>query len=135
VGGLRQQFHYVTNIMPTILEAAGIQAPDSINGVKQLPIDGTSMVYTWDDVKAPSPQPLSRDSGVKRANCPELQFGQCGKLLYQEGRRPCGDHAPEIKHQIAQAETTLAQNQATLIRPQANRDLANVTWGRDRTLV
>lgn len=46
-GGLRQQFHYVTDIMPTILQAAGVQAPDSINGVKQLPIDGVSMAYTW----------------------------------------------------------------------------------------
>ena len=43
--------------------------------------------------------------------------------------------APEIQHQIAQAEATLAQNQATLIQSQANRDLANVTWGRDKTLV
>jgi RND family efflux transporter MFP subunit len=43
--------------------------------------------------------------------------------------------APEIQHQIAQAEATLAQNQATLVQSQANRDLANVTWGRDRTLV
>jgi len=51
---LRQQFHYVTDIMPTILDAAGIQAPASINGVQQLPIDGTSMAYTWDHPEAPS---------------------------------------------------------------------------------
>jgi RND family efflux transporter MFP subunit len=43
--------------------------------------------------------------------------------------------APEIQHQIAQAEATLAQNQATLVQSQATRDLANVTWGRDKTLV
>jgi RND family efflux transporter MFP subunit len=43
--------------------------------------------------------------------------------------------APEIQHQIAQAEATLAQNRATLVQSQANRDLANVTWGRDKTLV
>ncbi len=49
---LREQFHYVTDIMPTILEAAKVQAPDAINGVKQLPIDGVSMAYTWDDAKA-----------------------------------------------------------------------------------
>jgi arylsulfatase A-like enzyme len=50
----RQQFHYVTDIMPTILDAAGIQAPESINGVQQMPIDGTSMAYTWDHADAPS---------------------------------------------------------------------------------
>ena len=54
VGALREQFHYVTDIMPTILEAAKVQAPDVIDGVKQLPIDGVSMAYTWDDAKAPS---------------------------------------------------------------------------------
>jgi RND family efflux transporter MFP subunit len=43
--------------------------------------------------------------------------------------------APEIQHQIAQAQATLAQNQATLVQSQATRDLANVTWGRDKTLV
>ena len=43
--------------------------------------------------------------------------------------------APEIQHQIAQAEATLAQNQAALVQAQSNRDLASVTWGRDKTLV
>ena len=54
LGALREQFHYVTDIMPTILEAAKVQAPDTIDGVKQLPFDGVSMAYTWDDAKAPS---------------------------------------------------------------------------------
>jgi arylsulfatase A-like enzyme len=52
-GGLRDQFHYVTDIVPTILEATGIQAPDMINGVKQLPLDGVSMAYSWKDAKTP----------------------------------------------------------------------------------
>jgi len=53
-GGLREQFHYVTDIMPTILDATGVQAPDIINGVAQVPIDGVSMAYTWNDAKAKS---------------------------------------------------------------------------------
>jgi arylsulfatase len=53
-GGLREQFHYVTDILPTILEAAKVQAPDTINGVKQLPFDGVSMAYTWDAAGAPT---------------------------------------------------------------------------------
>jgi RND family efflux transporter MFP subunit len=43
--------------------------------------------------------------------------------------------APELEHQIAQAEATLAQMQATLQQAKANRDLARVTWERDRPLV
>ena len=49
---LRDQFHHVIDIMPTILEVAGINAPVTINGVAQKPLDGVSMAYTWDDPKA-----------------------------------------------------------------------------------
>jgi len=52
-GGLRPQFHHVIDIMPTILEAAGIPMPDVVNGVPQQRMDGVSMVYTFDDAKAP----------------------------------------------------------------------------------
>jgi arylsulfatase A-like enzyme len=51
-GGVRTQFHHVIDIMPTILEAAGIQAPDVLNGTPQKPIEGVSMVYTFNDAKA-----------------------------------------------------------------------------------
>jgi arylsulfatase A-like enzyme len=53
-GGIRTQFQHVIDIMPTILEAAGVPAPTSINGVPQKPIEGVSMVYTFDEAKAPS---------------------------------------------------------------------------------
>ncbi|MDD3797792.1 MAG: arylsulfatase [Novosphingobium sp.] len=51
--GLRSQFGHVTDIMPTLLEAAGIAAPSSVNGVAQQPIDGVSLTYTFDNAKAP----------------------------------------------------------------------------------
>jgi hypothetical protein len=53
-GGIRTQFHSVIDVMPTILEATGVPAPSSINGVKQKPIEGVSMVYTFDDARAAS---------------------------------------------------------------------------------
>jgi arylsulfatase A-like enzyme len=55
VGGIRTQFHHVIDIVPTILEAAGIPAPDTINGFKQDPIEGVSMMYTWDKSNANVP--------------------------------------------------------------------------------
>jgi arylsulfatase len=48
VGGIRNQFHHVIDIAPTILEAAGIPVPETIHGVAQRPMDGVSMAYTWD---------------------------------------------------------------------------------------
>jgi arylsulfatase A-like enzyme len=55
VGGIRQQFHHFIDIVPTILEAAGIQAPDIVDGIKQKPIEGVSMVYTFDKANAAAP--------------------------------------------------------------------------------
>ena len=54
-GGIRSQFHHVIDIVPTILEAAGIQAPDEVNGIKQKPIEGLSMAYTFDSANANAP--------------------------------------------------------------------------------
>ncbi len=51
--GIRPQFGQVVDVMPTLLEAAGIEAPSSVNGVAQQPIDGTSFVYTFDAPEAP----------------------------------------------------------------------------------
>jgi arylsulfatase len=51
-GGLRSQFCHIIDIAPTILEACGVKEPTMLNGVKQTPIEGTSLVYTFDDAKA-----------------------------------------------------------------------------------
>ncbi|MBP9902696.1 MAG: arylsulfatase [Verrucomicrobia bacterium] len=56
VGSLREQFCHVIDIVPTILEAAGIRAPETVDGIKQAPIEGTSLAYTFEakNAKAPS---------------------------------------------------------------------------------
>jgi arylsulfatase A-like enzyme len=55
VGSIRPQFHHVIDIVPTILEAAGIKAPEIVNGIKQAPIEGVSMMYTLDKANANAP--------------------------------------------------------------------------------
>jgi len=49
---IRSQWHHVIDIAPTILEAAGLPEPKSVNGTPQTPIEGVSMVYTFTDAKA-----------------------------------------------------------------------------------
>jgi arylsulfatase A-like enzyme len=51
-GELRSQWHHVIDIAPTILEAAGLPEPKSVNGTPQTPIEGVSMLYTFSDAKA-----------------------------------------------------------------------------------
>lgn len=53
-GEIRGQFHAVDDIMPTVLDAAGIRPLQTIQGVTQQPLDGVSMAYTFSDPKAGS---------------------------------------------------------------------------------
>lgn len=55
-GGLREQFCHVIDIVPTLLEVCGIPAPEFVDGIKQAPVEGTSLAYTFDakNAKAPS---------------------------------------------------------------------------------
>jgi len=51
-GELRSQFCHVIDVAPTVLEAAGLPEPVSVNGIQQDPIEGVSMLYSFDDSKA-----------------------------------------------------------------------------------
>jgi arylsulfatase A-like enzyme len=51
-GELRSQFHHVIDVAPTVLEAAGLPAPQFVNGVQQHAIEGVSMAYSFNDPKA-----------------------------------------------------------------------------------
>jgi arylsulfatase len=51
-GEVRHQFHHVIDVAPTVLEAAGIPAPTFVNGIQQAPLEGFSMVYSFDDAEA-----------------------------------------------------------------------------------
>jgi arylsulfatase len=53
-GGLRSQFCHVIDIVPTIYEASKINPPDVLDGVKQQPLEGVSLVYTFDNATAPT---------------------------------------------------------------------------------
>jgi arylsulfatase len=55
VGGIRTQFHHMIDIVPTLLEVCGIQQPDIVDGIKQKPIEGVSMAYTFDSANAKAP--------------------------------------------------------------------------------
>jgi len=53
-GEVRHQYHHCTDIVPTILECCGLSMPEIVNGVKQSPLAGVSMRYSFDQVDAPT---------------------------------------------------------------------------------
>lgn len=52
-GEIRNQYHHIIDIAPTILEAVGVSMPETYHGIKQQPMDGVSMLYSFNDANAP----------------------------------------------------------------------------------
>jgi arylsulfatase A-like enzyme len=55
-GGIRTQYHHLVDVVPTILESAGLPAPTSVNGVPQQPLAGVSMAYSFTNGAAKTPK-------------------------------------------------------------------------------
>lgn len=81
-GGVRQQFHHVIDVLPTILEVVGIAEPTSVNGIPQRPIEGVSMAYTFAAANADAP-------GTHTTQYFEM-FGN--RAIYKDGWVACCRH-------------------------------------------
>jgi arylsulfatase len=57
-GEIRTQFHHLIDIVPTIMDVSGVGFQKEVEGVEQMPFDGVSMKYTFDDAKAPTTHPV-----------------------------------------------------------------------------
>jgi arylsulfatase len=55
-GGIRRQFHHATDLVPTVLEMLGVDAPEVVKGVDQKPIEGTSFHYSFAEPEASTPK-------------------------------------------------------------------------------
>ena len=81
-GAIRPQFHHISDIVPTVLEVLGLEAPESYQGVPQMPIHGTSMLYTFDSSDEPT---------RKRSQHFEM-FGH--RAVWHEGWKAVAFHMP-----------------------------------------
>jgi arylsulfatase len=84
-GEVRNQYHHSTDIVPTMLEAAGIEFPDELDGVKQTPLSGVSMAYTF-DAKPDAPT-------TKETQYYEM-FGNRG--IWHKGWKAVTEHGPMV---------------------------------------
>ncbi|WP_134322123.1 arylsulfatase [Cumulibacter soli] len=85
-GEIRHQYHHVTDIVPTILDVAGIDMPDVYRGVEQKPLNGVSMRYSFDGADAPTAK-------QRQYYC---MLGTRG--LWQDGWKVAAVHAPLTGH-------------------------------------
>jgi arylsulfatase A-like enzyme len=74
---IRTQFHHVIDVAPTILEACKIPEPKVVNGIPQKPIEGVSMMYSFDDAKA------------KDRRTTQYFEMFCNRAIYQDGWIAC----------------------------------------------
>lgn len=80
-GEIRTQYHHISDIAPTILAAAGVEVPEEYHGIKQQPMTGLAMNYSFDDADAPD---------VKKVQYYEM-FGN--RAIYSEGWKAVTLHA------------------------------------------
>ena len=109
-GGIRRQFHHLIDIVPTILEAIGLPEPTRVNGVDQKPLEGVSMLYTFDDAEAADRHVTQYfellggravyndgwwcgtrhgNDGVSHAPPRAVRRGRLGALRHADRLRPC----------------------------------------------
>jgi len=103
LGGIRNQFHHMIDVVPTLLEVCGIPAPESVDGIKQAPIEGTSFAYTFD---------------AANGNTPSRHKTQYFEMM--------GDHA--IYHEGWMASTKVIRPPWSLIGAVNPDPLNHVTW-------
>jgi arylsulfatase len=103
VGGIRHQFHHVIDVVPTILDVAGIQQPEEVDGIAQSPIEGVSFAYTFDG---------------KNASAPSTHKTQYFEMF--------GDHA--IYHEGWIASTKVTRPPWEAFGPANPDPVNNVTW-------
>jgi RND family efflux transporter MFP subunit len=132
VGALGIGFWQHYNLHAQVIATAQ-QRQDFVPTVRTAPVhaSGSTMTVTWPGATEAFEQAniYARASGyISRRTVDIGSRVTAGQLLVEIT-------APEVEHQIAQAEGTLAQVQASLQQAQANRDLAQVTWSRDSKLV
>ena len=131
-GGIRNQFHHVIDVVPTVLEAARIKAPTFVDGIKQSPIEGVSMMYTFDKKNANAPS-------THRTQYFEMM---ADRAIYHDGwiagtkvvRAPWENLAPkgsvldwpwelyDLRNDWTQADDLAAKNPAKL------KELQNLFW-------
>lgn len=119
-GGIRHQYHHIIDLAPTLLELAGISWPSTIEGVRQMEVDGVSMAYTFNRPDTPSRR--------------SLQYYETlgDRSLYSEGWLAMAQHRPKSDWDQDEwklfylPEDLTANHDLSALHPERLRDLQNL---------
>lgn len=126
--GLRDQYHHAIDLMPTVLELLGIQPPDSYRGVPQIPLQGTSMVYSFNAPEAPT---------HKRTQFFELNGD---RAIWKDGWKAVTHHRPGTDFAADQwalyhlAEDFSESHDLAATHPQKLQELIDQWWAEAEAL-
>ncbi len=117
-GSIRTQFHHVTDITPTLLEIVGVQPPELVNGVAQMPVHGESLAYTFEPANRNAPtrkQSQYFEMGGHRA----IYSGGWKAVTFHKAGTPFDDDRWELYHldtDFSESRDVAAENPAQLQR-------------------
>ncbi|HZG84052.1 arylsulfatase [Paenibacillus sp.] len=121
-GGIRNQYHHVIDVMPTILELTGLRAPEVYQGVPQQPIHGVSMAYTFEQAEGAS---------RRRTQIYEMQGN---RAIYHDGWKAVSLHQPgrnfeEDRWELYHAERDFSElNDLAEEQPEKLQQLIDLWW-------
>jgi arylsulfatase len=123
-GGVREQFHHVTDIAPTILELVGVAPPEAVNGTPQMPIHGVSLAYTFppEARAAPSRKPSQYFEMYGHRG---IWAGGWKAVTYHEADRPFDEDVWELYHlerDFSECHDLAAE------RPDKLREMVELWW-------
>lgn len=128
-GGLRSQFSHVMDIAPTLLEVAGITAPNILNGIPQTPMQGISLAYTFDDAKAADRRKtLMFEMGVNRGIYQDGWFASSMSFVPWQPNRE-GFDIDRAKWELYNISEDFSQaNDLAVANPAKLRALQDLWW-------
>jgi arylsulfatase len=135
-GGTRRQFAHAIDVMPTVLELAGIDPPADIDGIRQSPIDGTSFAYLLDDPDARERHEtqyfeMFGSRGIYHRGWKAVTFKPLG-AMYDDGLDPDAPFADDVWELYHVAEDLSEVHDLAAAEPERLRELVELWWAEAR---
>ena len=131
-GSVRHQFAHVIDVLPTVLELAGVEPPQEIAGVTQSPIEGTSFAYLLDDADAPDRHTtqyfeMLGSRGIYHEGWKAVTFKPLG-AMYDDGLDPDAPFEDDV-WELYRVETDLTEcDDLAGTHPEKLAELVDIWW-------